>query len=171
MTRIPSHRLSPATSATSTDTGDDWRHRAACLGEDPELFFPIGNTGTSLIQIEEAKAVCRRCPVMDTCLHWALDTRQDAGIWGGLSEDELRAAKRRDTRARRNTRTQPAGPAPARKPLPTASKYPAKHRPDCGTLTGYRRHQSAEEDACDPCRAAKAADSAERRRQQRITAA
>ena len=37
----------------------DWRHRAACRDEDPELFFPIGNTGPALLQIEEARAVCR----------------------------------------------------------------------------------------------------------------
>ena len=61
----------------------DWRHRAACLDEDPELFFPIGNTGPALLQIEEAKAVCRRCPVMETCLQWALESGQDAGVWGG----------------------------------------------------------------------------------------
>ena len=46
----------------------DWRSRAACLDKDPELFFPVGNTGPALLQIEEAKSVCRRCPVMDTCL-------------------------------------------------------------------------------------------------------
>jgi WhiB family redox-sensing transcriptional regulator len=79
----------------------DWRHRATCLDEDPELFFPIGNTGPALLQIEEAKAVCRRCDVLDTCLRWALDTGQDAGVWGGLSEDERRALKRRNARARR----------------------------------------------------------------------
>ena len=68
----------------------DWRHRAVCREEDPELFFPIGNTGPALLQIEEAKAVCRRCPVMDQCLQWALESGQDAGVWGGLSEDERR---------------------------------------------------------------------------------
>ena len=39
----------------------DWRNRSACLDEDPELFFPIGNTGPAILQIEEAKQVCRRC--------------------------------------------------------------------------------------------------------------
>ncbi len=79
----------------------DWRHRAACLTEDPELFFPIGNTGPALQQIEEAKAVCHRCEVAAVCLKWALDTGQDAGVWGGLSEDERRSLKRRTARARR----------------------------------------------------------------------
>jgi WhiB family transcriptional regulator, redox-sensing transcriptional regulator len=79
----------------------DWRNRAACLDEDPELFFPIGNTGPALLQIEEAKAVCRRCEVIETCLKWAMDSGQDAGVWGGLSEDERRALKRRHARARR----------------------------------------------------------------------
>jgi WhiB family redox-sensing transcriptional regulator len=78
----------------------DWRHRAACRDEDPELFFPIGNTGPALLQIEDAKAVCRRCDVIDQCLQWALESGQDAGVWGGMSEDERRALKRRAARAR-----------------------------------------------------------------------
>ena len=78
----------------------DWRHRAACRDEDPELFFPIGTPGPALLQIEEAKAVCRRCDVREQCLQWALETGQDAGVWGGLSEDERRALKRRRARAR-----------------------------------------------------------------------
>ena len=78
----------------------DWRHHAACREVDPELFFPIGNTGPALLQIDEAKTVCRRCPVMDSCLQWALESGQDSGVWGGMSEDERRAYKRRLGRVR-----------------------------------------------------------------------
>ncbi|WP_157250661.1 WhiB family transcriptional regulator [Nonomuraea typhae] len=78
----------------------DWRHRAACRDVDPELFFPIGNTGPALMQIEEAKQVCRSCSAVERCLQWALESGQDAGVWGGLSEDERRALKRRRARAR-----------------------------------------------------------------------
>ena len=55
----------------------DWRHRSECLEEDPELFFPIGNTGPAILQIEEAKQVCRRCEVREQCLAWALEAGQD----------------------------------------------------------------------------------------------
>jgi WhiB family redox-sensing transcriptional regulator len=66
----------------------DWRHRAACLDEDPELFFPVSTTGAALDQIAAAKSVCHRCPVTGACLAWALRTGQRAGVWGGLCEGE-----------------------------------------------------------------------------------
>jgi WhiB family transcriptional regulator, redox-sensing transcriptional regulator len=84
-----------------------WRDRAACLDEDPELFFPIGNTEPAFRQIEEARAVCHRCEVMDTCLNWAMETRQEAGVWGGQSAEQRQSLKRRNARARRAGRAKP----------------------------------------------------------------
>jgi WhiB family redox-sensing transcriptional regulator len=141
---IPTPGAAPNTTSTR-EGGGDWRHHAECLGEDPELFFPIGNTGPSLLQIEEAKAVCRRCEVMDTCLRWALETGQDAGVWGGLSEDERRASKRRTSRKARTA--PPAPPTP-----PTTAKRDPTPRPSCGTDPGYRAHTNADERQCDACR-------------------
>lgn len=74
---------------------DNWRNSAACRTEDPDLFFPIGTSGPALLQTEQAKGVCRRCPVREQCLEWALETGQSIGVWGGTSEDERRALKRR----------------------------------------------------------------------------
>jgi WhiB family redox-sensing transcriptional regulator len=71
-----------------------WRSRAACLGMDSESFFPLGTTGLALEQITRAKAVCAQCPARNACLDWALATHQEAGIWGGLTEDERRALRR-----------------------------------------------------------------------------
>jgi WhiB family redox-sensing transcriptional regulator len=78
----------------------DWRHKAACRQEEPELFFPIGNTGPALMQIEEARKVCNVCDVTELCLSWAIETGQDAGVWGGLNEDERRSLKRKRARQR-----------------------------------------------------------------------
>lgn len=72
--------------------------RAACRNVDPELFFAVGTSGPALLQIAEAKAICRRCPVVTECLTWALETGQDSGVWGGMSEDERRARRRRNAR-------------------------------------------------------------------------
>ncbi len=73
----------------------------ACTDEDPELFFPIGTTGPAVDQADAAKRVCARCDVREECLEFALATNQDAGVWGGLTEDERRTLKRARQRRRR----------------------------------------------------------------------
>ena len=79
----------------------DWRQSALCREQDPELFFPIGTTGIALEQIDAARRVCHECPVASECLEFALATNQQAGIFGGLSEDERRSLRRRRARERR----------------------------------------------------------------------
>jgi hypothetical protein len=86
----------------TTPRPTDWRKSAACLTEDPALFFPTGDSGPSLLIIEQAKTVCRGCPVLDTCGQWATDNRVEYGIFGGLTEQE-RASVRRSTRRRHLT--------------------------------------------------------------------
>ena len=66
----------------------DWRHEALCRDEDPELFFPVGNSGPALAQIASAKLVCNRCPVTNQCLAW---------IWPGC-RSLGRHERRRTTR-------------------------------------------------------------------------
>jgi WhiB family redox-sensing transcriptional regulator len=78
-----------------------WIERARCIEEDPELFFPVGTTGPAIEQVARAKGVCAACPVRIECLAWALDTCQDAGVWGGLVEEERRVIRRARRRARR----------------------------------------------------------------------
>ena len=71
-----------------------WRERAACRGEDPELFFPASSVGFVYnAQVTRAKAVCNGCPVRAECLSEALASPQ-VGIWGGLTENERRDIRR-----------------------------------------------------------------------------
>jgi WhiB family transcriptional regulator, redox-sensing transcriptional regulator len=67
-----------------------WRADAACRDADPELFFPDGDIRSARAQVRLAKLICRGCAVSATCLSWALASGQEAGIWGGLTEDERR---------------------------------------------------------------------------------
>jgi len=69
---------------------------AACrLDEYPELFFPTGTTLSAKMQAAVAREVCTQCIVRDECRDWAMDTRQDHGVWGGLDEFERRSLLRR----------------------------------------------------------------------------
>ena len=77
-----------------------WQDKSACLTEDPELFFPIGNGAPAQLQAEEAKQVCRGCPVRTECLAWALENGADHGVWGGLDEDERKKVLRKTARKR-----------------------------------------------------------------------
>jgi WhiB family redox-sensing transcriptional regulator len=78
-----------------------WRDRAACRDSNPDLFFPVGSTGGALEEIQAAKAVCGTCPVREECLAFALETNQEAGIWGGASEEERRTLRRERLARRR----------------------------------------------------------------------
>jgi WhiB family transcriptional regulator, redox-sensing transcriptional regulator len=91
--------------ALGTRARMEWLGNAACAGEDPELFFPVGTSGPALRDVAEAKRVCARCPVSEECLTWALDNGQTSGVWGGTGEDERRRLLRRSRRhaARRST--------------------------------------------------------------------
>jgi hypothetical protein len=84
----------------TTQRAADWREQASCRNEDPNLFFPKGDSGPWLIAIEQAKAICRACPVLETCGQWAAAQRIEYGIFGALTEQE-RASIRRSTRRRR----------------------------------------------------------------------
>lgn len=83
------------TSATTASKQKVFMSSAACRDEDPELFFPIGDTGPALLQIEDARAVCFSCPLMARCADGALTRGESAGVWGGLSEDDRTWLRRR----------------------------------------------------------------------------
>lgn len=108
-----------------SDTG--WMDHAACIGTDPELWFPDVSDAEG---IAAAAAVCAGCPVADPCLDYALRQQLNHGIFAGTTPVErkvLRAERGIKTRGR-------AGPL-------------APH----GTAAAYRRHQRAGEVPCGPC--------------------
>jgi len=78
-----------------TITTTDWRELAACRDSEPNLFFPVGTTGSALEQIAAAKAICAECSVREACLQYALEANQEAGVWGGYAEDERRRLRKR----------------------------------------------------------------------------
>jgi WhiB family transcriptional regulator, redox-sensing transcriptional regulator len=81
-----------AAAAGSACDRPDWRDEAACRDAEPDLFFP---DRSARAQVKMAKLICRGCAVSATCLSWSLASGQEAGIWGGLTEDERRRLHRR----------------------------------------------------------------------------
>jgi WhiB family redox-sensing transcriptional regulator len=82
----------------------DWRELAACRNSDPDTFFPVGTTGPAIDMIDKATAICGSCSVQEECLLYALETNQEAGVWGGLAEDDRRRYRKRWLAERRRQR-------------------------------------------------------------------
>ena len=60
-------------------------------GRRPRAVLPLTESGRSLVQIRQAKQICRVCQVQRACLTWALQHAMSEGIWGGSTETERRA--------------------------------------------------------------------------------
>lgn len=69
---------------------EPWMQDASCAQTDPDAFFPEKGGST-----RAAKSVCAGCGVQAECLEFALRNDERFGIYGGLSERERRALKRR----------------------------------------------------------------------------
>ena len=113
----------------------NWRGQGACVGLDPELFFPERG-----IRIDAVLAVCAGCPVEEPCLEWGLYHEKE-GIWGGTSAQQ-RKIMRRQRGIRVNNGNDFGGPG--------------GEAPEHGTAAGYERHRAAGEPACTSCKQAHA---------------
>ena len=73
-----------------------WRAQAACLGADPDIFFPVQRKFTAKTW-RTARAICETCTVREQCLAMALsvDATEDRwGMFGGLNPSERRELRR-----------------------------------------------------------------------------
>lgn len=88
----------------STTGADDFDRLVAdlipCRTHDPELWF-----AEHTAQVEQAKALCRTCPLLEGCLAGALERAEPWGVWGGevFVAGQVVATKRGRGRPRKDT--------------------------------------------------------------------
>lgn len=75
-----------------------WQERGSCRKVNPEWFYPGRGQND---YVRAAKSVCAGCPVIDTCLDFAMKTEpiNDWGVWGGTTEGERTRLRRMNRRA------------------------------------------------------------------------
>jgi WhiB family redox-sensing transcriptional regulator len=72
-----------------TEDAWHWQLRGSCLGQPLEVFFPDDDSRSSLRRREdEAKRICRQCPVLNECREHALRTPEHHGVWGAMTARE-----------------------------------------------------------------------------------
>ena len=83
-------------SLTNPRTDIEWRLDAACRDVETSIFFPESDDDAG-----PALEICATCPVREECLEFALLTRQEDGVWGGMTETDRRRLRRRRREAAR----------------------------------------------------------------------
>lgn len=75
---------------------NNWRMFATCKSVDPAVFYSPGEERgrNRLAREATAKQVCFRCPVIDDCLNFALETGEPHGVWGGTTPTERLTMRR-----------------------------------------------------------------------------
>lgn len=77
---------------------DSFMADGACRDIPTVIFFPEGNYRTDpevAKQVDLAKKICKSCTVREKCLEYALENDITPGIWGGMTEDERKAYRKR----------------------------------------------------------------------------
>ena len=74
------------------DKEQGWKDDAACRGLSSDVFFPGDNNHYN----PEAVTLCRRCPVQQRCLMFAINNTINYGIWGGMTPPERHRYRRKD---------------------------------------------------------------------------
>jgi WhiB family transcriptional regulator, redox-sensing transcriptional regulator len=80
------------TPKTPIDPVEDtsWMSKAECRNYPPAVFFPSDGAG-----VDRAKKICGACNVSGFCLEYAIQMREENGVWGGTSERERRRILKR----------------------------------------------------------------------------
>jgi len=76
----------------------DWPD-AACRDDDPEVWFPTSMASPEVV--DPLREVCWPCPRRDDCLAYAIEHREDFGIWGGMTDSQRRRIRAGRTTAAR----------------------------------------------------------------------
>lgn len=81
--------MSETITATPISYGDEplsWHSRGNCIGSGVSFILEKGESARN------AKNLCNKpCPVKNRCLEYAIDNKEENGIWGGLSTSQRKA--------------------------------------------------------------------------------
>jgi WhiB family redox-sensing transcriptional regulator len=146
-----------------------WADRAACrdvvAGPDDDVFFApefedAGSNRYAFAEIRAqrelaALAICDGCPVRAECLSFAVETRQDFGVWGGRTEQQLRRlisqSGRAEWRPRLDVGTRRGPRVGSERPASRRTHCPAGHPYDEGNTRRYGTRR-----VCRTCQAERA---------------